>query len=119
MWNESISLFGLQNTHEKLGVSFGIWVMDELGGPKGAWTKHIAFELTEKPLAFLNNDEILLADTEDTNGHIISYNLSTKKLKHLPVQCVLDDDYTAVAYVNSIVSVLGGNSLEAELILAM
>ncbi|KAL6184506.1 hypothetical protein ACLB2K_045907 [Fragaria x ananassa] len=111
VWNESISLFGLQNTHEKLGVSFGIWVMDELGGPKGAWTKHIAFELTEKPLAFLNNDEILLADTEDTNGHIISYNLSTKKLKHLPVQCVLDDDYTAVAYVNSIVSVLGGNRL--------
>ncbi|XP_061988322.1 F-box/kelch-repeat protein At3g06240-like [Rosa rugosa] len=111
VWNESISLFGLQNTFSKLGVSFGIWVMDELGGPKGAWTKHIAFELTEKPLAFLNSDEILLADTEDTNGDVIFYNLSTKKLNHLPIQSVRDDDYKAVVYVNSIVSVLGGNRL--------
>ncbi|KAM5575207.1 hypothetical protein ABKV19_014246 [Rosa sericea] len=110
VWNESISLFGLQNTLSKLGVSFGIWVMDELGGPKGAWTKHIAFELTEKPLAFLNSVEILLADTEDTNGRVIFYNLSTKKLNHLPIQSVRDD-YKAVVYVNSIVSVLGGNRL--------
>ncbi|XP_050378509.1 F-box/kelch-repeat protein At3g06240-like [Argentina anserina] len=115
VWNESVSLFGLQNTRH---LSCGIWVMDELGGPKGAWTKHIAFELTEKPLVFLNNDQILLADVEeDTIGHIISYNLSTKKLNHLPIQTDLhinarpDDDYIAVLYVNSIVPVLGGNMI--------
>ncbi|KAM5560999.1 hypothetical protein ABKV19_021889 [Rosa sericea] len=112
VWNESIALFGLQNATSQNGASFGIWVMDEFDGPKSPWTRHISFELTEKPLAFLKSDEILMADTRDTSGRIFLYNLSTKKLKYLPIQSVQNDS-AAVVYDNySIVSILGGNKLE-------
>ncbi|KAK9919989.1 hypothetical protein M0R45_028558 [Rubus argutus] len=112
VWNESISLFGLQNSSSYQWASFGIWMMDKFGGPKSPWTKHISFELTERPLAFLKSDEILMADTKDTNGRIFSYNLSTKKLEYHPIQSVQIDS-EAVVYGNySIVSLLVGNKLE-------
>ncbi|KAL6207558.1 hypothetical protein ACLB2K_018515 [Fragaria x ananassa] len=112
VWNESIALFGLQNAASQSTESFGIWVIDEFDGPKSPWTKLISFELTEKPLAFLNSDEILMADTKDTRGRIFSYNRGTKKLMYLPIQCVQDDS-AAVVYDNySIVSILGANRQE-------
>ncbi|KAK9919993.1 hypothetical protein M0R45_028562 [Rubus argutus] len=58
------------------------------------------------------SDEILMADTKDTNGRIFSYNLSTKKLEYHPIQSVQIDS-EAVVYGNySIVSLLVGNKLE-------
>ncbi|XP_062002341.1 uncharacterized protein LOC133720169 isoform X3 [Rosa rugosa] len=112
VWNESIALVGLQSDNSPYGVSFGIWVRDEFDGPKSPWTKHICFELTEKPLGFLNSDEILMEVTKDTSGRIFSYNLSTKTLKYLPIDGVQNDS-AAIVYGNySIVSILGGNKLE-------
>ncbi|KAL6212785.1 hypothetical protein ACLB2K_018002 [Fragaria x ananassa] len=79
VWNESIALFGLQNAASQSTESFGIWVIDEFD------------------------------DTKDTRGRIFSYNLGTKKLMYLPIQCVQDDS-VAVVYDNyTIVSILGAN----------
>ncbi|KAK9919985.1 hypothetical protein M0R45_028555 [Rubus argutus] len=110
LWNESIALLGVHNTGSghstgrHLGLSFGIWVMDEF-----AWTKHVTFELSdEKPLTFLKSDEILMADAK---GCLFSYNVGTKNLNYLPIQRVSNDS-APVVYVDSIVSLLGGNKLE-------
>ncbi|XP_004298527.1 PREDICTED: F-box/kelch-repeat protein At3g06240-like [Fragaria vesca subsp. vesca] len=112
VWNESVALFGMRNGNSFSGSSFGIWVMDDFDGPKSRWTKHISFDLIEKPLAFLKSDEILMADTKDTKGRIFSYNLSTKRLKYLPIESMQDDSATVVYDNYSIVSILGGNELK-------
>ncbi|XP_050373153.1 uncharacterized protein LOC126790844 [Argentina anserina] len=72
VWNESLALFILIDEFEVVDEfgsdeleysSFVIWVLDELGGLTGAsWTKHVTLEPTEKPLAFLNSNDILLDD---------------------------------------------------------
>jgi F-box interacting protein len=105
VWNQSISLFGAKTLGGGYVASIGIWVMDEFG----AWTKHITFDPTEEPLAFWKSDEIVM---NDRNGRILSYNLGTKKLNYLPIQSKWTK--SAVVYVNSIVSVLGGNKLKSR-----
>ncbi|KAM5560887.1 hypothetical protein ABKV19_021829 [Rosa sericea] len=112
VWKNSVALLGRQFRE----LSFGIWVMDEFGGPNGgAWTKYISFELPVEPLIFWKSDEVLLNDYNGTNysGLIFSYNLGTKKLKNLPIQSKRTDS-TAIVHVNSIVSVLGGNKLNSK-----
>ncbi|KAK9930465.1 hypothetical protein M0R45_027502 [Rubus argutus] len=116
VWNESLALLGWAGWMpvDIVDASFGIWVMDdhELGGPTGPWTKHITFEPTEKPLAFLNGDEILMYDF---NECIFSYNLGTKRRKDLQIQTGPSNDIIiTVVYVKSIVSILGDNKLESR-----
>lgn len=84
----------------------------ELGSPTGPWTKHITFEPTEKPLAFLNGDEILMYDL---NECIFSYNLGTKRREDLHIEIAPSNDIiTTVVYEKSIVSILGDNKLESR-----
>ncbi|KAK9930479.1 hypothetical protein M0R45_027516 [Rubus argutus] len=116
VWNESLALLGWAGWMpvDIVDASFGIWVMDdhELGGPTGPWTKHITFEPTEKPLAFLNGDEILMYDF---NECIFSYNLGTKRRKDLQIQTGPSNDIIiTVVYVKSIVSIFGDNKLESR-----
>ncbi|PRQ37059.1 putative F-box domain-containing protein [Rosa chinensis] len=80
VWKDSVALLGIQICQPS---SYGIWVIDEFGGPNGgAWTKHITFELPVEPLIFWKSDEVLLNGPNDTDyrGLIFSYNLGTKKL---------------------------------------
>ncbi|KAM5576977.1 hypothetical protein ABKV19_007691 [Rosa sericea] len=122
VWNESPALFvvvyGLQGIKPEEDYSFEIWVLDELGGPKGAWTKHITLEPTEKPLAFLNSNETV---RNDFIGLVLSYELSSKRLKDILIQntpyshiYVRLDEIAAVVYVKSIVSVLGAQKLQSR-----
>jgi F-box interacting protein len=110
VWNQSIALVGMQRFAGNDDIRFGIWVMDEFG----AWTKHTTFEninsLIGKSLAFLKSNEIIMSGEYD---HLLSYNLDTKKLKYLPIQSTWTDS-AIVVYVNSIVSVLGGNKLKSR-----
>ncbi|PRQ48521.1 putative F-box domain, RNA ligase/cyclic nucleotide phosphodiesterase [Rosa chinensis] len=124
VWNESPALFvlvvGLQGYKPEDEYSFVIWVLDELGGPKGAWTKHLTLDPTEKPLAFLNSNEIFINDFMKL---VLSYDLGSESLKDFLIQntpystrqiCDESDDIVAVVYVKSIVSVLGAHKLESR-----
>ncbi|PRQ48387.1 putative F-box domain, RNA ligase/cyclic nucleotide phosphodiesterase [Rosa chinensis] len=124
VWNESPALFvlvdGLQGYKPEGEYSFVIWVLDELGGPKGAWTKHLTLEPREKPLALLNGNEIFISDFM---GLVLSYDLGSERLKDILIQntpystCQRYDesnDIAAVVYVKSIVSVLRARKLESR-----
>ncbi|CAN6559245.1 unnamed protein product [Malus baccata var. baccata] len=101
VWNESVAFFALSVNSCRYPESYEMWVMDD--DFKGAWTKHLTFEGTDdqirrsKPVALLG-DECLMVDSD---GHVVFFNLCTKKLKHIPIETE-DNDY--VVYVNSIVS---------------
>ncbi|KAM5560889.1 hypothetical protein ABKV19_021830 [Rosa sericea] len=113
VWKDSVALLGIQICQLS---SYGIWVIDEFGGHNGgAWTKHITFELPVEPLIFWKSDEVLLNGPNDTDyrGLIFSYNLGTKKLKNLPIRSERPDS-TAIVYVSSIVSVLGGSKPKSK-----
>ncbi|XP_050378945.1 uncharacterized protein LOC126796214 isoform X2 [Argentina anserina] len=120
VWNESLALFvlvdeQLEGLRAEVECSFVVWVMDELGGPTGAsWTKHVTLEPTEKPLGFLNSNDIFLGDFM---GLVCSYDLGSKRIEeeifrqNLPYTVFLSDYYSsddiaAVAYVKSIVTVM-------------
>ncbi|KAK9920080.1 hypothetical protein M0R45_028643 [Rubus argutus] len=105
VWNQSIALFGVKTLGGGYVASIGIWVMDEFG----SWTKHITFDPTDEPLAFWKSNEIVM---NGRNGRILSYNPGTKKLNYLPIQSKWTK--SVVVYVNSIVSVLGGNNLKSR-----
>lgn len=47
-----------------------------------------------------------------TDGHIVSYNVCTQKLKYLLCDGIEDNPCTEVVYVESIVSVKGDNKLK-------
>ncbi|XP_062002335.1 uncharacterized protein LOC133720166 [Rosa rugosa] len=113
VWKDSVALLGRQFCQLS---SYGIWVIDEFGGHNGgAWTKHITFDLHVEPLIFWKSDEVLLNDPYDTDysGLIFSYNLGTKNLKNLPIRSERTDS-TAIVYVSSIVSVLGGSKPKSK-----
>ncbi|XP_004289556.1 PREDICTED: uncharacterized protein LOC101295378 [Fragaria vesca subsp. vesca] len=118
VWNESLALFVLVDDYKpEREYSFEIWVLDELGGPKGAWKKHITLEPTPKPFALLNSNEIFLNDFTGLNfmGLVLSYDLGSERLKDTlfhNTPCSTSDDIVAVVYVNSIASVLGDHKLE-------
>nr|QDB64795.1 S locus F-box protein 1 [Prunus dulcis] len=109
LWNGSVALFGF-NPCSALPESYGVWVLDGFDGAKGSWTKHLTFEPLigiKRVLEFWKSDEILMV-TE--NGHVVSYNLETEKLKNLPMNN--PSDFETIVYVNSLVPITGGNKLE-------
>ncbi|KAK9010706.1 hypothetical protein V6N11_043577 [Hibiscus sabdariffa] len=92
--------------------SFEIYVMKEYG-VRESWTKILTIgPLTkvEMPLAFWKNDEILM---EGSDGLVVSYNLKTQELKDLPIYGV-PKSFATLVYVNSLVSVKGGNQMLGE-----
>ncbi|XP_050384301.1 F-box/kelch-repeat protein At3g06240-like [Argentina anserina] len=107
-WKEFISLLTYQ---EQIGVpqSYEMWVIDN-----GSWTKYLTIGPVEGdriPLLFWNSDKLLMVT--DNDGHIVSYNTSTKILKYLPINFMIDVyNSQALVYVDSIVSINGGNILE-------
>lgn len=115
VWKESIALFGMD-----YGIidaeSWGLWVMDDVfGGVEGYWIKQYTFghaEGIDAPLQFWKKDEILLVSDE---GCIVSYNLDTEDLTHLPIHKISSECYEFVAYRTSIVPIVdndGGHSRE-------
>ncbi|XP_070670769.1 F-box protein CPR1-like [Malus domestica] len=104
VWNESVAFFALGVNDRRYPEPYEMWVMDD--DFKGAWTKHFTIEGTDdqirrsSPVA-LWGDECLMVDND---GHVVFFNLCTKKLKHTPIETV---DNNIVVYVNSIVSVMG------------
>ncbi|XP_050384339.1 F-box protein CPR1-like [Argentina anserina] len=117
VWNESVALFGLHFVH---GHKATMWVMNDCGNAKGAWTKQLTFDykqkyfpysLPRKILAFWKSNEILGVGK---NGSIVCYNLSTKNVKCLPIQSVPNSlpparptfyPFCGIAYVNSVVPI--------------
>lgn len=109
-WNGSISLFGFLYWGSSI-ESFKIWVMDDFG----SWTKHLTYETImgiHLSLALWRSDEVLMVATD---GRIVTYSLSSDRVKYLPVQGVWGN-YQAFVCVNSnsIVSVKGGNKRESK-----
>ncbi|PRQ42296.1 putative F-box domain-containing protein [Rosa chinensis] len=113
VWKEFISLFTYQ---EEIVVppSYDMWVMmDDLGDGKGSWTKYFTIGPVEGdkwPLLFWKGDQLLM---ESNDGQIVLYNIGTQILKYLPIHFIRDLYYSQeLVYVNSIVSINGGNVLE-------
>lgn len=108
VWNESIALFGVD--HGLFSeYSWGLWVMDNIGGVGSSWIKQFTFGKAagiERPLKFWKRDEILMVSDE---GRLVSYNLDTEKLKYLPIPNMDSDHFEAVAYVDSMVPILGSS----------
>ncbi|KAK8673612.1 hypothetical protein V6N13_111936 [Hibiscus sabdariffa] len=105
VWNGCIAL--VIYPREGTEKSFEIYVMKEYGVRK-SWTKILTIgPLTkvEMPLAFWKNDEILM---EGSDGLVVSYNLKRQELKDLPIYGV-PKSFATLVYVNSLVSVKGGN----------
>ncbi|PRQ42420.1 putative F-box domain-containing protein [Rosa chinensis] len=117
VWNESVALFGL---HFVDGHKATMWVRDDCGDVKGAWTKQLTFEyveyfpyrLPQKILAFWKSNEILGVGE---NGSIVCYNLITKNVKYLQIQSIPDYfpptrhtfiPFCGIAYVNSVVPIM-------------
>lgn len=63
------------------------------------------------PLIFWKSDEFLMVSPD---GCIVSYNLDTKKYKHLPIHGIYPGYFEAVICVNSIVSIKGGDKIESK-----
>ncbi|KAM5561155.1 hypothetical protein ABKV19_021986 [Rosa sericea] len=108
IWNDSIAVFGFHLYLE----SFHLWVMDDSGGGKESWTK----QFTCDSIANINNALALwgihevLAAAKD--GHICSYNPSTKRLTYLHIHGLYQRDLQAVVCVSSLISVKGGNKTQ-------
>lgn len=111
VWKESIVLLAYGG--DSGAQSFDIWVIDDFGVFTGPWTKYLTIGPLEGisiPMIFWKSDEFLMVATD---GRAVSYNLSTKMFKYLPIHGVEDPPYIqAAAYVNSLVSVHGSNKLE-------
>ncbi|GLT38671.1 hypothetical protein SLA2020_129030 [Shorea laevis] len=63
--------------------SFDIWTMDEFG-VNGTWTKPVRIgplRDMSMPFLFVKSDELLMEDNEQ----MVSYNLTTKQIKKLPI----------------------------------
>lgn len=106
VWNESIALLSLDGDTAQ-AETLGMWVMVEFGGVECSWIKQFTFGKAMgivTPLQFLNSDEILMFSEE---GRMVSYNLDTEKLNHLPIHSLGSEDFLAVAYVTSIVGITG------------
>ncbi|XP_039003925.1 F-box protein CPR1-like [Hibiscus syriacus] len=114
VWNGRIALVGYPREGTK--KSFEIYVMTEYGvrgSWRGSWTKIMTIGplmKVEMPLAFWKNDEILM---EGSDGLVVSYNLKTQELKDLPIYGI-PKSFATLVYVNSLVSVKGGNQMLDE-----
>lgn len=108
VWKESIALFGMD--HGIIDAeSWGLWVMGDVIGVEGYWIKQYTFgnaEGIDAPLQFWKGDEILLVSDE---GCIVSYNLDTEDLTHLPIHKMGSECYEFVAYMTSIVAIIDSN----------
>ncbi|XP_038994563.1 F-box protein CPR1-like isoform X2 [Hibiscus syriacus] len=110
VWNGCIALVVYPRKGTK--KSFEIYVMKKYG-VRGSWTKIMTIGplmKVEMPLAFWRNDEILM---EGSDGLVVSYNLKTQELKDLPIYGV-PKSFATLVYVNSLVSVKGGNQMVDE-----
>lgn len=113
VWNESLALFF--SARNSLFSIFEMWVMlDDFSGDEGVtpWIRHLRIGPLigiHSPVAFWNDDELLM----DTRyGGIVSYNLSTKKVRKLPIHgAVIPGSSYADFFQRSLVSVKGGNML--------
>ncbi|CAN6681256.1 unnamed protein product [Malus baccata var. baccata] len=99
-----VAFFALGVNDRRYPEPYEMWVMDD--DFKGAWTKHFTIEGTDDQIrrsspVVLWGDECLMVDSD---GHVVFFNLCTKKLKHTSIETV---DNNIVVYVNSIVSVMG------------
>ncbi|XP_004304890.1 PREDICTED: F-box/kelch-repeat protein At3g06240-like [Fragaria vesca subsp. vesca] len=107
LWNESIAISGWN-----IENSTDIWVLDEIGATEGSWIKYLTFEPAVSiysPLAFAGkNDQFLYVGMDQSV--VIFYDSRTKKCKYLPMEGVSLRNYEAAFYVNSIVSIKGGNN---------
>ncbi|XP_050384192.1 F-box/kelch-repeat protein At3g06240-like [Argentina anserina] len=106
VWNESVALLGMDYGKFR-DCSRVLWVLEDVGGrAESSWIKLFTFGTTvihDKPLQFRNRDELLLV----SEGRLVSCNIITGKLKHLPVPNMDYDNLEVVAYVNSLVPIWG------------
>ncbi|XVE68221.1 hypothetical protein DITRI_Ditri09bG0051000 [Diplodiscus trichospermus] len=107
VWNGYIALV----TYPGKGIekSFEICVMEDYG-VRESWTKILTIgplKGVEMPLVFWKNDEIIMGGSDRQE---VSYNLRNKELKDLPIYGV-PKSFATLVYVNSLVSVKGGNQM--------
>ncbi|XP_062021129.1 F-box/kelch-repeat protein At3g23880-like [Rosa rugosa] len=144
VWKESIALFNLRDSDDADSSNLlpysdasdaakfeclDIWVMDGFAGVGYSWTKHLTLELREHPSQSISslwwdqttlvmwNHELLMVSP---NRSIVCYNLSSRRLKYLPIQSGSKDrEAVAAVYLNSIVSVVGDKKLQSRENVAM
>ncbi|XP_022983285.1 F-box/kelch-repeat protein At3g23880-like [Cucurbita maxima] len=94
------------------GREFDLWGMenDESGGV--SWSKLLTIGPLygiEKPLVFVGSHELLM---EANGGQVILYNTRTQQFRKLPIKG--HERFHATVFVESLVSVKGGNNLTYE-----
>nr|POE76003.1 f-box protein cpr30 [Quercus suber] len=108
--NELVSLVTFGKDREQLENCFYIWSPLEFG-VKESWTKLFTIGSLmgiEKPLGFWKNESLFLRDNE---GQLLLYDPSAQKITNLQIDGRL---MQMITYVESLISLKGGNDLEEQ-----
>ncbi|KAM1079321.1 hypothetical protein ACFX2B_013896 [Malus domestica] len=101
---------GLRVLQYGMTPSLFYYIIEEV---KGLWIKHLSIGTLQDiliPLKIWKSDELLIVSA---NGHIVSYNLSTKTRKYVSIRGVDNPRFIqAAVYVNSVISVKGDNTID-------
>ncbi|XP_059435560.1 F-box/kelch-repeat protein At3g06240-like [Corylus avellana] len=111
--NEKVALAVTIEDEEQSETRFDVWLLNEYG-VKESWSKLFTLgPLTgiRKPLGFWKNETALFLESSD--GQLVVYDTSTKEISNLPID---GEPYSlqVITYVETIVSVKGGNEFEVE-----
>ena len=108
MHNELVSLVTFGKDRERLENCFYIWSLLEFG-VKESWTKLFTIGPLmgiEKPLGFWKNESLFLRNNE---GQLLLYDPLAQKITNLQVD---GRPMQMITYVESLISLKGGNDLE-------
>ncbi|XP_062005570.1 F-box/kelch-repeat protein At3g23880-like [Rosa rugosa] len=110
LWKESIALCtsGPWSPDPSTKETLEIWLMDDLGGGEGSWTKYLTFEPVVAHIIgqlglFWDNKQLVAIFK--TNCAVIFYEVCTNKFKCLPLNTEILDYSQAVECTRSIVSI--------------
>ena len=111
VWNETVALFSYKR-EKRFTKSIEVWVMNDCcGGVKGSssWSKKLIIRPpvdTAFPLAFLNNDEVLMLSID---ARLVLYNLYSQTVKSSSFVGRDSDCDWEFSYAKSLLSVQGVN----------
>ncbi|KAE7995681.1 hypothetical protein FH972_000452 [Carpinus fangiana] len=111
--NESIAMVALMPVDEKWReIQYDIWLLLKVGA-KDSWNRLFtigpSFAKIHRPLGFWKNDTMFLSKIDD--GQLFLYDPSTKQTTNLQI-LGHNDSMQLVTYMETIVSVKGGNESE-------
>ncbi|XP_059436789.1 F-box/kelch-repeat protein At3g23880-like [Corylus avellana] len=111
--NESIAMSIATMGDKCMGLQFDIWLLLKVG-VKDSWTRLFPIRpsaFIHRPLGFWKNDTMILSKIDD--GQLLLYDPSTEQTTNLQIHGD-DDSMQLVTYMETLVSVKGGNEFEEQ-----